>query len=80
MSYHVAKILPSTQPLRRFVAAHDPWARQLRTIIPRETFPYNARNGRAIGNYAPLPWPLGSYVDTSLGDAGDGLGSTLVVI
>jgi hypothetical protein len=72
MSYHVAKILPGVQPMRRFAAAHDPWARQLRTIIPNEQIAYNARNGRAIGNYAPLPFPLG--------DAGDGLGSTLVVL
>jgi len=72
MSYHRAKILPGVQPMRRFANAHGVWARQLRTIIPNEQIAYNARGGRAIGNYAPQQWPLG--------DAGDGLGSTLVVI
>lgn len=75
MSYHRAKVLPAQQPMRRFANAQSVWARQLRTIIPNEQFPYNARGGRAIGNYAPLPWPLGG-----LGDSGDGLGSTLVVL
>lgn len=73
MSYHRATVLPGVQPMRRFANAHGVWARQLRTIIPRETYPYNARNGRAIGNYKPVQkWPLG--------DSGDGLGSTLVVL
>jgi hypothetical protein len=60
--------------MHRFANAQSVWARQLRTIIPREQVAYNARNGRAIGNYDRLPG--------ALGDSGDGigLGSTLVVI
>ena len=76
MSYHRAVILPGVQPQRRFAEAHSVWARQLRTIIPNERFDYNARNGRAIGNYSG-PWGGAQGI---LGDSGDGLGSALVVI
>jgi hypothetical protein len=74
MSYHVAKVLPGTQPMRRFANAHSVWARQLRTIIPNETVAYNARGGRAIGNYAPLPFPLGCPDDGLGGFVNPGAG------
>lgn len=66
MSYHRATVLPHVQPMRNFAEAYDPYTQQRRYVVPPQP-PRLAQ--RAIGSYSG-----------ALGDSGDGLGSTLVVL
>ncbi len=70
MSYHRAKVLPQTLPMRDFANAYGPYAHQVRYVIPQQA--------QAPRRPAQPQRPLGDSGD-GLGALGRGLG-TLVVL